>query len=180
MPANSLKIFLKLDTIEGESTVKGHEKEIVVLSYEQGLEVATSAGGGGGGGGAASGRARFSGVRIRKDVDKASIPMMLACASGKVLRQAVFNFRRNPGGFDFYKVTLEEVLITKFVQRAGTEAQYPLTFEALNAGDPTNGFLDEASFTFSRIRWEHRTQRANGSVGVTTSGGWDLRTNRPL
>ena len=177
MPANSLKIFLKLDTIEGESTVKGHEKEIVVLSYEQGLEVATASGGGGGGG---AGRARFSGVRIRKDVDKASIPMMLACASGQALRQAVLSFRHNPGGFDFYKVTLEEVRITKFVQRAGTEAQYPLTFEALNSGDPTNGFLDEASFTFSRIRWEHRTQRPNGSVGVTTTGGWDLRANRRL
>ena len=178
MAANSLKIFLKLGTIEGESTVKGHEKEIVILSYEQGVEVATAAGGGGSGGGA-SGKPRFSGVRLRKDVDKASIPMMLACASGQVQRQAIFSFRRNPGGFVFYKVTLEEVSITKFMQRAGTEAQYLLSVEALNTG-PTPGFLDEATLTYARIRWEHRTQRANGSVGITTNGGWDLRNNRPL
>lgn len=176
MAANSLKIFLKFGTIEGESTVKGHEKEIVILSYEQGVEVATA----GGGGGASSGRPRFSGVRIRKDVDKASIPMMLACASGQIQRQAIFSFRRNPGGFVFYKVTLEEVTLTKLLQRAGTEAQYPLSFEALNSGDPIQGFLDEATLTYARIRWEHRTQRANGSVGTTTNGGWDLRNNRPL
>lgn len=177
MPANSLKIFLKLDTIEGESTVKGHEKEIIVLSYEQGIEATVAPASGSG---SSSGKARFSGVCIRKEVDKASIPMMLACASGQVLRQAVFTFRRNPGSFDFYKVTLEEISITKLVQRAGTEAQYPLTFEALNRGEADNGFLDEAALSYARIRWEHRAQRANGSVGVTTSGGWDLRLNRPL
>ena len=41
-------IFLKLDGIDGESTVKGHENETVVLSYEEGI--AFSKGGKGGGG----------------------------------------------------------------------------------------------------------------------------------
>lgn len=174
MAANSLKIYLKLDTIEGESTLKGHEKEIVVLSYEQGVEVATGPGGGGG----RRGTPRFSSVRLRKEVDKASIPMLMACVQGQALRQAIFTFRR--GSFDFYKVTLEDVQITKLMQRAGTGEQYPLTFDALESGDASDGFLDEATLTYTRIRWEHRAQRPNGSVITTANAGWDLRTNRPL
>jgi len=132
MPNPQLDIFLKLDGIAGESTVKGHEKEIVVLSYEHAVEVPVihSAGGGG----AIAGRAKFSGVRFRKDVDAASIPMLLACASGLHINKARFTFRRSVAGFEFYKVTLEDVLLTHIAQRAGTGTQYPLSFDALNAG----------------------------------------------
>ena len=34
MPTGTLDIFVKLDGIDGESTVRGHENETVVLSYE--------------------------------------------------------------------------------------------------------------------------------------------------
>jgi len=33
-----LEIFLKLDGIEGESSAISHEKETIVLSYEQGID----------------------------------------------------------------------------------------------------------------------------------------------
>ena len=178
MPASKLKIFLKLGGIEGESTVRGHEKEIVVLSYEQLVEVASALGGSVGG--ASSGRPQFSAVRLRKDADKASVPMLLACAAGRHIAQAVFTFRRSPGTFEFYKVTLEDVVLTRVAQRAGSDAQYPLSFEALNTGAASNGFLDEVAMTYARIRWEHRTQRPNGGAGATTSGGWNLITNRKL
>ena len=69
-------VFLKLDGIDGESTTKGHEKEIKVLSYDQSIDSTVPAGGGGGG----AGKATFSGVRIRKLLDTASIPIALACA----------------------------------------------------------------------------------------------------
>jgi type VI protein secretion system component Hcp len=34
-------IFLKLDGIDGESTIKGHENETVILSYEAGIDEVT-------------------------------------------------------------------------------------------------------------------------------------------
>ena len=108
MPGPDLYIFLKLHGIAGDSTVKGHKDEITVLSYEQSMEVAVIHSGGGGG--ASSGIAKFSGVRLRKNVDVASIPMLLACASGRHIQDARFTFRRDAGGFDFYKVTLEDVV----------------------------------------------------------------------
>jgi type VI secretion system secreted protein Hcp len=178
MPDPDLYIFLKVDGIAGESTVKGHKDEITVLSYEQAVEVPVIQSGGGGG--ASTGIAKFSGVRLRKNVDVASIPILLACASGRHIQYARFTFRRGAGGFDFYKVTLEDVLVTNVAQRAGTGAQYPLSFDALNTGASSDGFLEEVTLDFSRIRWEHRAQLPDGKVGATTTGGWDARTHRKL
>jgi type VI secretion system secreted protein Hcp len=178
MPNSEIDIFLKLDGIDGESAVRGHEKEIEVLSYEQAVEITVVLSGGGGG--AAAGKSTFSGLRFRKNVDVASVPMFLACASGQHIKDARFTFRRRGTSFDFYKVTLEDVLITNIAERAGTGAQYPLSFEALNTGTSSDGFLDEVTLNFSRIRWEHRAQHPDGSVGATTAGGWDVRTNKKL
>jgi type VI secretion system secreted protein Hcp len=178
MPASgNLDIFLKLNGIDGESTVKGHEKEIAVLSYEQAVDVAVVVSGSGGG--ASAGKTTFPGVKFRKNVDVASVPLLLACASGQHISDARFTFRLN-GILDFYSVTLQDVLIVDVVQRAGTGAQYPLSFEALNTGASSDGFLDQVVLNFSRILWEHRAQNPNGSVGVTATGGWDVRANRKI
>ncbi len=177
MPNANLDIFLRLDGIVGESTVKGHEAESAVLSYEQAVDVAVIHSGGGGG--ASVGKATFSGVRFRKNVGAASVPMLLACASGQHISEARFTFRR--ADFDFYKVTLEDVLITHVSQRAGTSAQYPLSFEALNAGASSDGFLDEVTLNFSRIRWEYRAQGPHGvAANVISTGGWDVTANKKL
>jgi type VI secretion system secreted protein Hcp len=174
----NVQIFLKLDGISGESTVKGHEKEIDVVSLEQGLEVMVIQSAGGGG--ATAGRPTFSNFRFRKNVDAASIPMLLACASGQHISEARFAIRRGGGGFEFWKVTLEDVLITDMAQRAGSGAQYPLSFDLLDSGESSDGFLEEVALNFSRIRWEHRVQQAGGGAGATRTGGWDVRTNTRL
>lgn len=178
MPGLNLDIFLNLDGIAGESTVKGHESEITVLSYEQAVDVAIIHSGSGSG--AAAGKATFSSVLFRKNVDAASIPMLLACAAGRHINEARFTFRR-AGNFDFYKVTLESVLITHIAQRAGTGAQYPLSFEMLNSGASNDGFLDEVTLNYSRIRWEYRAHPSHGGIGPpTAAGGWDVIANKPL
>jgi type VI protein secretion system component Hcp len=45
-------IFLQLSGIDGESTTKGHEKEIEVVSYDQSIDASVIISGGGGGAGA--------------------------------------------------------------------------------------------------------------------------------
>ena len=177
MPNPLKDVFLKLDGIDGESAVKGHEKEIDVFSYEQGIDLTVIHGGGGG---STAGRANFAPVRLRKNVDAASIPMLLACATGKHIKEARFTFRRGAAALEFYTVTLEDVLITHMVQRAGTGAQYPLSFDALDVGAADNGFLDEVTLDYRRIRWEYRKQKPNGGVGATIKGGWDVDANRNL
>ena len=88
MPNPLANIYLKLDGIDGESTAKNHKKEIDVFSYEQGIDQSVLHSGGSG---ASTVRfAKFSPVRFRKNVDLASIPMLLACAQGKSIKDAVF------------------------------------------------------------------------------------------
>ena len=55
-----------------------------------------------------------------------------------------------------------------------------LNAHGLAARASSDGFLEEVTLDFSRIRWEHRTQLPDGRVGATTTGGWDVRTNRKL
>ncbi len=179
MPAGTLEIFLNLDGVDGESTVRGHERETVVLSYEQGVdqEVIRE----GGGGGSSAGRATFSGVRFRKPVDVGSVPLLLACASGVHIRNARFTFRKPaPAAIDFYIVTLEDVLVTGVTQRAGTGAQYPLKFEDLQSGAEAAGLIEEVSLDYGVIRWEYRPQRPDGSLGTPVQGGWDRQRNRKV
>lgn len=179
MPAGTLEIFLKLDGVDGESAVRGHERETVVLSYEQGVDQAVIRDGGGGG--SHAGRATFSPVRFRKPVDVGSVPLLLACASGTHIRHARFTFRKPaPAAIDFYIVTLEDVIVTGVNERAGTGAQYPLSFEDLQAGAEAAGMVEEVSLDYGVIRWEYRPQRPDGSQGTPVQGGWDRQQNRKV
>ena len=171
-------IYLKLDGIQGESTVKGHEKEIVVLSFEQAIDatVITS----GGGGSSSVGKATFSGLRFRKPLDKSSIPLMLACASCKHIKTAWFSFHRSGTHLDFYTVSLEDVVVTHVAQRAGTGTQYPLSFDTLSSGVDTTEFLDEVTFRYGKIEWGYAPMNPNGTAAPPVKGGWNVAANKKL
>ena len=170
-------IFLKLDGIDGESTTKGHEKEIEVVSYDQSIDstVITS---GGVGGGIGVAKSTFSGVRFRKLLDTASIPIALACASGLHIASARFAFRRAP--LDFYIVALEDVIVTHAGQCATTGAQSPLEFETLAKSSAGAALLEEVTLHFGKISWEYRPIGPKGAGLAPITGGWDVRANRKL
>ena len=169
-------VFLKLDGIDGESTTKGHEKEIEVVSYDQSIDSTVPSGGGGGGG---AGKATFSGVRIRKLLDTASIPIALACASGAPYRKRAFRVPpRAP--LDFYVVALEDVVVTHAGQCATTGTQSPLAFETLAKSSAGAALLEEVTLHFGKIRWEYRPIGPKGTGLPPITGGWDVKANRKL
>jgi type VI secretion system secreted protein Hcp len=177
MPAGTFDIFVKLDGIDGESTVRGHENETVVFSYDQSIDHPAPPLTGGG---ATTGKPTFSGVRFRKPVDKGSIPLLLASAAGSHIRDARFTFRRPGTGLDFYKVILGEVLVTHVVQRAGVGAQYPLDFNTLTSGADSSGFLDEVTLSYTKIQWEYQPVSPTGAPVPVVKGGWDLKLNKKI
>ena len=177
MPAGTLDVFVKLDGIDGESTVRGHENETIVLSYEQSIDLPAPPLTGGG---AATGKPTFSGVRFRKPVDKGSIPLLLASAAASHIRDARFTFRRPGTGLDFYKVILGEVLVTHVVQRAGVGVQYPLDFNTLTSGADSAGFLDEVTLSYTKIQWEYQPISPTGAPAAVVKGGWDLKLNKKI
>jgi type VI secretion system secreted protein Hcp len=156
----SFDIFLKLDGVSGESTTKGHEKEIEVVSYDQSIDATVPSGGGGGGG---AGKATFSAVRFRKLLDTASIPIALACASGLHITTARFSFRRAGTTADFYIVTPEDIVVTHAGQCAATGAQFPLAFETLAKSASSTALLEEVALHFATIHWEYRPRGPKGT-----------------
>ena len=158
--------FLKIDGIEGESRDAKHKGEIEVLSFSWGETHPASHGGGGGGGGGA-GKVSMQDFQVAALVTKASPKLMLACASGQHLKQAVMTARKagkNQQEFLVYKFT--DLLVSSY-QTGGSAG-----------GDVAP--MDQISFNFGTIEIEYRAQRADGSLDPGITAGWNLKQNKPL
>jgi type VI secretion system secreted protein Hcp len=95
--AQTLETFMKIDGIPGDSTVIGHENEIVLSSYSQ--TFATK---------------NCSKVVALKFVDRAS-PGLITAAAGNALLPSVVITIRKPGAppLEFFKAILGTVLIER-------------------------------------------------------------------
>lgn len=136
--AASADYFLKIDTIEGESTAEGHEREIDVLSFSWGVTHTNGTGGVG----------ELQECTISKSVDKASPKLMLACASGQHIPEAVLTCRKAGSQTDYYKVTFTDLLISSY-QTGGSSSDVVPT--------------DQISFNYGSIKFEYQPTDAEGN-----------------
>ena len=153
--------FLKIDGIKGESTDAKHAGEIDVEAFSWGV---SNIGAAPVGGGAGAGKASFSDFSFVTRATTASPQLIMACASGKHLKEAVFSARR-PGAaaVEFLKITFTDVLISSY-QESGS------------SGD--DGPVDSVSFNFAKIKFEFTSTGPKGTSGGRASGGWDLKANK--
>ena len=77
--------FIKIPGVDGESTRKGFEKQIAILSFSLGASNPSSIGAGGGGG---AGKASISSFNLMKHSDITSPLLFQACCQGTALRQS--------------------------------------------------------------------------------------------
>src|SRR4051812_17680927 len=111
--------FLKLDGIPGESLDKKHPGEIEILSFSWGVSNSGSFSSGGGGG---AGKASFQDFHFVSSLQKSSPKLWLACATGEHIKQAVLTLRKAGGdGFEFYKVTLSDILVSSYNQGGSSQ-----------------------------------------------------------
>jgi type VI secretion system secreted protein Hcp len=155
-PAAADDVFLKLDGIRGESTDDRHRFEIDVLSYTHSLTGAFARGPGSAGAGA--GKTICGPVTITKFVDASSPDLILNVANGKHIPKAVFTFRR-PGAkqLEYYKVTLEDVIITEIEQ----------------TDNKSGRAAEKVSLIGRRFFFEYTEVTATGSTGGRPKSGWD-------
>jgi type VI secretion system secreted protein Hcp len=154
--------FLKIDGVAGESTDSKHKGEIELVAWSWGEAQAPGPSGGGGGG---AGKVQMQDLRYTARTSKASPRLLLACASGEHLKQAVLTCRKaGKTPFEFLKLTLTDVRVSSFhVGRIAGEQP-----------------LDEATLAYSRIEFEYRPQKPDGSAGPPIKAGWDLKTNKKV
>jgi type VI secretion system secreted protein Hcp len=154
--------FLKIDGIPGESTDAKHKGEIVLDSFSWGE---TNSGGTVTGGGSGAGKVSMQDFHFTARFSKASPKLMLACATGQHILNAVMTGRKRGGaGFEFLFIKLREVLVTS-VQTSEINNTIP---------------EDAVSLAFTKIEVDYKEQKANGTLGGTTSFAWDLRENKQV
>jgi type VI secretion system secreted protein Hcp len=148
---------IRLGDIAGASTVKGHGTEIDVLSFAWGVHVPAPVASATGG---ASGKAQFDQLRFSTLSSVASPQIMLACAQGRHLRDAVLSGRFGDavkGGGDLVVITLSDVVVTDYVA-SGASGDLP---------------TEEVALAFRRVN----VRLVSGTT--VAEAGWDVLKNAP-
>jgi type VI secretion system secreted protein Hcp len=156
--------FLKIDGIEGESQDAKHKNEIHIDSFGW-SEKQTGTHQSGGGGGA--GKVAMGDFHFTMKVNKASPKLMLACASGEHIKEAVLTCRKAGGKAEaFYKITLSDILVSGY-QTSGS-----------GHGDLIP--YDQITLNYSKIEFEYKEQKHDGSMGPAVKAGWNSKENKPV
>jgi type VI secretion system secreted protein Hcp len=154
--------FLKIDGIEGESNDSAHLGEIDVNSFSWGENRA----GGGSGDGNGTGKVNMNDFSITMAVSKASPKLFLACATGEHIKSALLTARKdNNASQEYLKWSFTDIQITSYSTSANTrEDEKP---------------IEQITFSFGKISIEYKEIRSNGTLGPSTTAGWDLKNNKP-
>jgi len=156
----ALDMFLKLDDIPGESTVKGHATEIDVLAFSWGMSnpgtISTA------GGGIIAGKPQFQELSLTKYVDLASPLLMTAAATGKHIPTAKFTVLRSTstaGSKNYYTVTLTEALVTS-VATGGSGGEDRMT--------------ENITLNYAAIKIDYYQQKPDGTVALAGTFTYDI------
>jgi type VI secretion system secreted protein Hcp len=155
--------FLKIDGIPGESVDSTHKGEIELESFSWGETNSGSQGGAGGG----AGRVSIQDFHFVMKLSKASPKLLLACATGQHLKQAVLTGRKAGKA-------QQEFLVYKFTDLVVS------SYQTSASAQDSQGPLDQVSFSFARIEVEFRAQKPDGSLDAPIKAGWDVKANKKV
>lgn len=156
--------YLKIDGIKGESKDSKHKDEIDIESWSWGeTQSGTHAGGGGGG----AGKVSMQDFHFVMKVNKASPELLLSCAEGRHIKEAILVCRKaGKDQQEFLKITMSDLLVSSFQTGGSSGADVVPT--------------DQISLNFSKIQYEYKEQKADGTLGGAVKTGWDLKTNKKV
>jgi len=152
--------FLKFDGIKGESADAKHKDEIDIESWSWGeTNAATHAGGGSG-----AGKVSVQDFHFVMQLNRASVGLMKACATGEHIKDATLSARKSgKGQQEFLVIKFNDVLISSY-QSGGSEGSV----------SP----IDQVSFNFAKIDVEYKPQKADGSVEAGIHFKYDIKANK--
>lgn len=155
--------FLKLDGIDGESADSQYTNEIDVESWSWG-EHNTGTHSGGGGGGA--GKVHMQPFHFVMRVGKATPKLVLACATGQHIKEAKLTCRKaGSNQQDYLTVKMTDLLVCSYQTGGGHSDVVP---------------SDQISLDFSKIEFEYRNQKSDGTLDAPHKVGYDLKANKKI
>jgi type VI secretion system secreted protein Hcp len=165
MAISKVDIFLKLDGIEGEAPDDKHKNEIEIQSFSWGVTNGGTFAAGGGGG---SKHANFQDVSFTKLLDKSTPKLFLASATGDHIKTGLFTFRKagkKEGQQEYFKVKLSDLLISSYQVSDHAGADLP---------------AEQVSINFSKIEFEYKEQKPDGSLAGTVNAGYDIKAAKKV
>ena len=154
--------FLKVKGIDGESGDAAHKDHIELESWSWG---ATNSGTMAHGGGGGAGKVAMQDFHFVMKHNKASPKLMLACATGEHIGDAVLTCRKaGKTPQTFLKVSFNDILISSY-QTGGSGSSDILP-------------VDQVSLNFSKIKMESFVQDEKGQVKAGPKGTYNLKTNK--
>jgi type VI secretion system secreted protein Hcp len=153
-------IFLKIDTIPGESKDAKHKDEIDVLSWSWGAaQMGTMSHGGGGG----AGKVSMQDFHFTMKVNKSTPKLILACACGQHIPKAILTVRKaGKEQQEFLKYTFTDLLISSY-QTGGSDGNEVPT--------------DQVAINYTKMEVEYKEQNEKGALVGTVKAHWDVKTN---
>jgi type VI secretion system secreted protein Hcp len=156
--------FLKIEGVQGESADDKHKNEIDVESWSWGETNAGSSSAGGGGG---AGKVSMQDFNFVMKMNKATPKLMLACASGEHIKKAELVCRKaGKEQQEYLKIVLSDVLVSSY-QTGGSAGSSVVPMEQI-------------SLNFSKIEFEYKPQKADGTLDAAVKSGWDLKANKKV
>jgi type VI secretion system secreted protein Hcp len=160
----AIDFFLKLDGIDGEAQDDKHKNEIEIMSFNWG---AANVGSGNVGTGSGTGKVSVQDLTISKYMDKSSVPLFVACCTGKHIPTLTLTARRAGGEkqVEYCIIKATEVYVSAFN----------------NSGSDPNMLAQESvSFNFAKIELKYTPQKEDGSAAAAINGGWDIKINKKV
>jgi type VI secretion system secreted protein Hcp len=158
----AIDMFLKIATINGETTDKAfaEKKAIDVLAWGWGVSNSGTTHMGGGGG---SGKANFQDISITKYVDSASHALLAGCATGEHFDTASLHVRKaGKTQQEYITIEMSEVLITS-VSTGGSGGEDRLT--------------ENISLNFAAVKFSYKPQKPNGELGDALPFTYNIAEN---
>lgn len=155
------EIFLKIPGVDGESTTKGHEKEIEISSFSLGASNPSSVGSGTGSG---AGKVDISSMSLQKQVDLASAKLFQQCCAGKHFDEATMVCREAGGDtpVEYWTIKFKQVFVDSISWGA-----------ASGGGKPS----ESISISFAQVTFDYYSQDEKGAKKDKVTGGWNIKTN---
>ncbi len=155
--------FLKIDGIDGESQDAKHKNEIDVSSWSWAEHQAGTHDTAGGGG---AGKVAMQDFHFTMNVNKSTPKLFLACASGEHIKKAVLTVRKaGKDQQEFLTITFSDFLVSSYSMH----------------GQPGKDHShDSVSLNYSKIEFEYKPQKADGTLDAAVKAGWDLKTNKKV
>jgi type VI secretion system secreted protein Hcp len=156
----AVDMFIKIDTVDGESKDSKHKKEIDVLSWSWG---ASNSGSAHSGGGAGSGKVNVQDLSFTKWVDSSTPKLLLAVHDGKHFKDATLVVRKaGEKPVEYLKIKMEQVLISS-VSHGGSGGEDRLT--------------ENITLNFAKVSVDYVPQDDKGAAGTAIPFAWDIAGN---